>query len=137
MLRRVGDERPLRGAIFDVDGVLVDSPHERAWRESLDALMEGDWAELAGRTRWHPGALTSELYAEQVAGRPREDGARAVLEALDVPDEDGSRTEAYAAAKQARVAQLIEQHAFRPFDDALRLLERLKRARLKIGRAHV
>ena len=22
-----------RGAIFDVDGVLVDSPHERAWRE--------------------------------------------------------------------------------------------------------
>ena len=24
-----------QGAIFDVDGVLVDSPHERAWRESL------------------------------------------------------------------------------------------------------
>jgi len=23
------------GAIFDVDGVLVDSPHEKAWRESL------------------------------------------------------------------------------------------------------
>ena len=24
-----------RGAIFDVDGVLVDSPHERAWREAF------------------------------------------------------------------------------------------------------
>jgi beta-phosphoglucomutase-like phosphatase (HAD superfamily) len=24
-----------RGAIFDVDGVLVDSPHEQAWREGL------------------------------------------------------------------------------------------------------
>jgi len=29
-----------RGAIFDVDGVLVDSPHEKAWRESLRQLME-------------------------------------------------------------------------------------------------
>ena len=26
---------PFQGAIFDVDGVLVDSPHEKAWRESL------------------------------------------------------------------------------------------------------
>ena len=24
-----------QGAIFDVDGVLVDSPHEKSWRESL------------------------------------------------------------------------------------------------------
>ena len=27
------------GAIFDVDGVLVDSPHEEAWRESLRELL--------------------------------------------------------------------------------------------------
>ena len=27
--------RGFRGAIFDVDGVLVDSPHERAWRDTL------------------------------------------------------------------------------------------------------
>lgn len=27
------------GAIFDVDGVLVDSPHERAWRDALRRLM--------------------------------------------------------------------------------------------------
>jgi beta-phosphoglucomutase len=32
-----------QGAIFDVDGVLVDSPHELAWRESLRRLMEGEW----------------------------------------------------------------------------------------------
>ena len=30
-----------RGAIFDVDGVLVDSPHDRAWREALRELMDG------------------------------------------------------------------------------------------------
>ena len=29
-----------QGSIFDVDGVLVDSPHEQAWRESLRELME-------------------------------------------------------------------------------------------------
>jgi beta-phosphoglucomutase len=32
-----------RGAIFDVDGVLVASPHERAWRESLRELIATEW----------------------------------------------------------------------------------------------
>ena len=34
------------GAIFDVDGVLVDSPHQKAWRESLRELMEGKWSDI-------------------------------------------------------------------------------------------
>ena len=29
------DGLSFRAAVFDVDGVLVDSPHEKAWRESL------------------------------------------------------------------------------------------------------
>src|SRR5215210_7977398 len=29
-----------RGVVFDVDGVLVDSPHERAWRDGLQQLLE-------------------------------------------------------------------------------------------------
>src|SRR5215212_908651 len=36
----------LRGPIFDVDGVLVDSPHEQAWREGLQQLMGNEWAVL-------------------------------------------------------------------------------------------
>ena len=28
-----------RGAIFDVDGVLINSPHEEAWRQSLHQLI--------------------------------------------------------------------------------------------------
>lgn len=35
-----------RGAIFDVDGVLVDSPHERAWRDALRQLMDTDWHDI-------------------------------------------------------------------------------------------
>ena len=34
------------GAIFDVDGVLVDSPHEQAWRDSLAQLMEQRFPDL-------------------------------------------------------------------------------------------
>ena len=47
-----------QGAIFDVDGVLVDSPHEKAWRESLRELMENDWSDIRDQTTWSPEAFT-------------------------------------------------------------------------------
>jgi beta-phosphoglucomutase-like phosphatase (HAD superfamily) len=48
-----------QGSIFDVDGVLVDSPHEKAWRESLRELMESSWRGIRDRTTWSPDAFTS------------------------------------------------------------------------------
>jgi beta-phosphoglucomutase-like phosphatase (HAD superfamily) len=48
-----------QGAIFDVDGVLVDSPHEKAWRESLRELMEGEWSHIRDQTTWSPERLWS------------------------------------------------------------------------------
>ncbi len=54
-----------QGAIFDVDGVLVDSPHEKAWRESLRELMESDWAAFRDQTTWSPEAFTSAVPAAQ------------------------------------------------------------------------
>ncbi len=39
-----------RAAIVEVCGVLVDSPYERAWREALQELMEGDWRYLRDTT---------------------------------------------------------------------------------------
>src|SRR4051812_34480515 len=128
-------DAPLRGAIFDVDGVLVDSPHEQAWRETLDRLMQGPWREAAAGTSWQPGALTSEVYAAQVAGKPREDGARAVLESIGLQDRDGARVAEYAAARQERVQELIDQHVFRPYEDALRFLERLRAAGVRVAAA--
>ena len=77
--------QPISAVIFDVDGVLLDSPHEAAWRQALAGLVE-------------PGRLTGELYQAVVAGKPRLDGARAVLAALGVPED---RAEDYATAKQA------------------------------------
>jgi beta-phosphoglucomutase len=96
------------GAIFDVDGVLVDSPHEKAWRESLRELMEGEWNDIRDRTTWSPGAFTPQVYQEEMSGKPRMSGARAALEYFHVPDDDGARLAEYAQRKQEMVVRLIE-----------------------------
>ena len=74
-----------QGAIFDVDGVLVDSPHERAWREALQELMEGDWRDIRDKTTYSPQRFTKADYQQVMAGMPRLAGARAALEHFHVP----------------------------------------------------
>lgn len=124
-----------RGAIFDVDGVLVDSPHEAAWREALQELMEGPWRDLAPATRYSPAAFTTPVYLAQLAGKPRLAGAAAALAYFGLADPDGSLAQAYAARKQAKILELIERGAFRRFDDGQRLLLRLKQAGVRLAAA--
>jgi beta-phosphoglucomutase-like phosphatase (HAD superfamily) len=123
------------GAIFDVDGVLVDSPHERAWRESLERLMTVAWADLAGKTRYAPELFTSQFYQTYVSGKPREAGARAALEQFGIPDPDGRRLQEYCAVKQADLIALIERGEFVAFADAVRFLLHLKAAGVRIAAA--
>ncbi len=123
-----------RGAIFDVDGVLVDSPHEKAWRESLRELMESDWRDIRGRTTWSPDAFTSLVYQEHVSGKPRMSGARAALEYFGVPDVEG-RVDEYAEHKQAMVVRLIEAGDFTAYPDALRFIIAVKDAGLVVAAA--
>jgi beta-phosphoglucomutase len=123
-----------QGAIFDVDGVLVDSPHEKAWRESLRELMEGEWAGIRGRTTWSPGAFTPHVYQEEMSGKPRMSGARAALEYFKVPDVD-ARVETYAARKQAMVVRLIEAGDFTAYPDALRFIIAVKDAGIRVAAA--
>jgi hypothetical protein len=68
-----------RGAIFDVDGVLVDSPHELAWRESLRMLMEGEWRDICDQTSWAAERFTPSVYQQVMAGMPRMAGACAAM----------------------------------------------------------
>ena len=63
----------MSAAIFDVDGVLVASPHERAWREALAGFAD-------------PAGFTTAFYQANVAGRRRLEGARSALEQLGVAD---------------------------------------------------
>lgn len=104
-------ESKLSAAILDVDGVLIDSPHERAWREALDGFAD-------------PARFTTALYQSEVAGKPRHDGAVAALRALGVADA-AARAGTYAERKQQRLEALIAEGAIPAFPDALRFVERL------------
>jgi beta-phosphoglucomutase len=115
----------IEGAIFDVDGVLVDSPHEKAWRESLRELMDSDWQDIRDRTTWSPEAFTPHVYQQQMSGEPRLSGARAVLDYFEVPDADVRAVE-YARRKQAMVVRLIEVGDFTAYPDALRFIISVK-----------
>ena len=105
---RTEQARLLSACIFDVDGVLLASPHEQAWREALEGLAE-------------PDHFTTAMYQAQVAGKPRLAGARATLEALGVPDA-ARQAGVYAERKQKRLEDLIHAGHVKAFPDALRFV---------------
>jgi beta-phosphoglucomutase-like phosphatase (HAD superfamily) len=123
-----------RGAIFDVDGVLVDSPHERAWRETLHDLMDTTWSDIVPSSAYAPDAFTSRVYQDLVSGKPRLDGARAVLHHFRVPD-PGTRVTEYAERKQERVLALILAGEFAAFPDAVRFVEAVSRRGIRLAAA--
>ncbi len=127
-------QRQFQGAIFDVDGVLVDSPHEAAWREALRELMESQWSEISGDTTWTAEGFTAQVYQQEMSGKPRMSGARAALDYFEVPDAE-TRVEAYAERKQAMVVELIEAGEFTAYPDALRFIIAVKDAGIRVAAA--
>jgi len=123
-----------QGAIFDVDGVLVDSPHYRAWRDALQELMDTEWTDLRDRTGYSPEKFTEAVYQQVVAGRPRLAGARAALEYFGVPDA-GRRAELYAAVKQEHLVTLIEAGEYTAFGDAIRFVLATRAAGVPVAAA--
>ncbi len=127
-------QQGFRGAIFDVDGVLVDSPHEAAWRDVFRELMETEWSEIRDETSWTPEAFTSEVYQQVLSGKPRMEGALAALEHFGVPD-PLTRVDAYAERKQEMVVELIEAGRFSAYPDALRFLLAVKDCGIAVAAA--
>ncbi len=123
-----------RGAIFDVDGVLVDSPHEQAWREGLRQLMEGEWSDIREQTSWSPEAFTPQVYQREMSGKPRLKGAQAALEYFGVPDPE-RRAREYGDHKQKMIVELIEAKEFEEYPDALRFVLKVKEAGILIAAA--
>lgn len=120
--------------IFDVDGVLVASPHERAWQESLACLMGSDWQEAAAASSYAPDKFTTSVYQQFVAGKPRESGARSTLDYFNVPDA-ARRAPMFAQHKQAMIEALIANGAFAAFPDALQLVAALRERRIPMAAA--
>ena len=115
----------LRAAIFDVDGVLVDSPHEKAWRESLRELMQDEWRGIFKHATWSPEAFTPQVYQTQISGKPRMSGARAVLDYFNIAEDEGnSRVGEYADRKRDMVVRLIDAGEFTAYSDAIALRSR-------------
>ena len=123
-----------RGAIFDVDGVLVDSPHEQAWREGLQQLMENEWSDIRGQTSYSPEKFTPQVYQREMSGKPRLKGAQAALEYFGVPDPE-RRAKEYGDHKQKMIVELIEAKEFEEFPDALRFVLKVKEAGILIAAA--
>jgi beta-phosphoglucomutase len=120
--------------IFDVDGVLVDSPHEQAWGETLRALAESDWASEAAASTYRPEDYNSAFYQSVVAGKPRNDGARAMLAAFGFPTDD-AHVALLCRLKQAMIAELIARGEFKAYADAMEFLLRAKESGCTIAAA--
>jgi beta-phosphoglucomutase-like phosphatase (HAD superfamily) len=114
-------KQTFRAVIFDIDGVVVETPHEQAWRKA-----PAGFADLA--------RFTTEFYQQNVAGKPRMDGALAALRGLDVPNAE-TAVNAYAERKQKLIDELIAKRAFAVFPDAMHLLEALKAHGLRVAAA--
>ncbi len=124
----------LPALIFDVDGVLVASPHERAWQDALAKLMANDWQGIAAASSYSPQRFDTAVYQLYVSGKPRLSGARAVLDYFHIPDA-AIRAAEYARTKQALIEDLIARGEFEAFADALHFVGEARRHGLPIAAA--
>ncbi len=105
----------IKGAIFDMDGVIVDTVpiHFRAWKKMF--------AEY-GRN------FTFRDYEKKVDGIPRTDGARAILTDLS-PEELNKATD----KKQKYFLEYLKKEKIPIFQTTIKLIKELKSKDIKVG----
>lgn len=106
------------GFIWDIDGVVVDSPHEQAWRAT------------AKKPEWGITDFSSEFYLTYVAGRPRYEGGNNILEKKGVYNKirfktDKEKREAlhrFCTQKNKLLRKLILERKFDVFVSSIALI---------------
>ncbi|MFH1858376.1 MAG: beta-phosphoglucomutase family hydrolase [Candidatus Omnitrophota bacterium] len=105
----------LQGAIFDLDGVLVDTVplHFAAWKRMF---------------REYGKEITFEDYKQKVDGIPRLDGARAFL--ADLPEAELHKA---ADRKQSYFLEQLEKQEIPVYDSTVRLMRALRERGVKVA----
>lgn len=115
------------GFIWDIDGVVVDSPHEDAWRTTV------------AKEPWNISELSSDFYFLHVASRPRYAGGHNILQMKGVYERLGALTEEerkallekFCTEKNSLIRELIKTEKFKLFVDAITLLLKAKTLGIK------
>jgi len=105
----------LKAAIFDLDGVIVNTVplHFKAWKR-----MFGEYGKK----------FTMKDYEAKVDGIPRMDGARAVL--TDLPEKE---LEDAALKKEDYFEEFLKAEGVKAYESTTALIKELKRSGVKIG----
>lgn len=108
---------PINGLIFDLDGVLVDTvpAHYNAWQR-----MFNEYGYEFGKS----------TYRKLVDGRPRFDGARAVM-----TNHSDAEVRIAADKKNEYYVEMIERGDFKVFDTAVVLVKQCQEMGLKLAAA--
>ncbi len=104
-----------KGAIFDLDGVIVDTVplHFKAWQKMFSEYGK---------------EFTFEDYKKKVDGIPRINGAKAILGKL--PQEELERA---ASKKQEYFLEFLEKEGVKVYQSTLNLIKELKEKGIKIA----
>jgi beta-phosphoglucomutase-like phosphatase (HAD superfamily) len=117
------------GFIFDIDGVVVNSPHEEAWRQTAK--------------KWGIKRFTSEDYLRTAAGRPRDEGAEQIFEhfglyerlGLEQASEREAALERFCAEKQQLIEDYIKREKFEVYESTIRLMLEAKADGVRLAAA--
>jgi len=107
----------LKGIIFDVDGVIIDTAH----------IHHMSWKKVFQR---YGVKFTYEDFKTKIDGMPRDKGVKKILPFLA-----GAEIEKECAAKQAYFEGLLRNHKVKVFKSSVNLIKKLKKQKYKIAMA--
>ena len=107
----------IKGAIFDLDGVIVNTVplHFKAWQRMFEKYGH---------------SFSMEDYLAKVDGRPRLEGAAAILTELDPDEIENAGTE-----KQGYYLELLDKEPVEIFASSVKLIKEMKAKGIKLAAA--